>query len=275
MRRSRNILAAISVLALILTACGKSAAPIRVYSGLGPNWYNADLSTLPFADDPGAMAEVALILSQRNAVEGQKYYAFKLAEMAFARSDERRIALAYSRAAYLLAEIEPDEDRMVEIAEKGLAAAEKAGTANKDPEANFYYALNLGLVLKTKGLFALGRLPKLQETLKIAMEKPEQDMGGPLRVLGMLYLSAPEWPQGIGDLEKSLELLEQASTNYPAHPQNHIFYAKALIEDDDPESASAVLQKAEKSAVEEIWGTYYFRQWNEEIKALQRKIQKQ
>ena len=208
------------VLALILTACGKSAAPIRVYSGLGPNWYNADLSLLPFADDPGAMAEVALILSQRNAVEGQKYYAFKLAEMAFARSDERRIALAYSRAAYLLAEIEPDEDRMVEIAEKGLAAAEKAGIANKDPEANFYYALNLGLVLKTKGLFALGRLPKLQETLKIAMEKPEQDMGGPLRVLGMLYLSAPEWPQGIGDEVPGL--LEQASTNY-LHPQNHIF----------------------------------------------------
>ena len=129
-------------------------------------------------------------------------------------------------------------------------------------------------MLKTKGLFALGRLPKLQQTLKAAVEKPEQDMGGPLRVLGMLYLSAPEWLQGIGDLEKALDLLSQASSKYPAQPQNHIFYAKALIEDDDFENAAIALHKAEKMTVEEIWGTYYFKKWSDEIKELQKKTQK-
>ena len=127
MKQSRNILAAISVLAVLFTACGKGTAPIRIYSGVGPNWYNVDISLLPIADDPAALAEVAMMLSQRYAPEGQKYYAFRLAERAYDKAPgDRKIALAYAHTAYLIADIEPDEDRMVDIAEKGLQGCRKS-----------------------------------------------------------------------------------------------------------------------------------------------------
>ena len=275
MKRFPSIPAAISLAVLIIfCSCTKQGSSLRFYTpGIGPDWYNQDISNLPISDDADSLARIAVYLSQRYACDGQKYYAYRLARKAFElNGEDRYIALSLSHTAYLLADIEQDEDRMVEFAEIGLNAAEKAGKGKNDPEANYYYALHLGLILQTKGLFALGKLPRLQEALKISMEKPGQDSGGPLRVLGMLYLSAPAWPQGIGDIEKALELLSEASTRYPAHPQNHIFYAKALIEDDDYENAAAALQKAEKMAIEEIWGSYYMKKWADEIKQLQKKI---
>jgi hypothetical protein len=50
--------------------------------------------------------------------------------------------------------------------------------------------------VQVKGLTAIGRLSELVSLLKTASAKPEIDQGGPLRVLGLLYVRAPAWPVG-------------------------------------------------------------------------------
>jgi len=86
-----------------------------------------------------------------------------------------------------------------------------------------------------------------------------------------MYLKAPAWPTVIGDLDKSLELLEKASKKYPSHPQNFIFYAQALIEDGNKSKAHANLETAYKLATPEIWGMYYSKKWRTEIDELKKK----
>jgi hypothetical protein len=73
----------------------------------------------------------------------------------------------------------------------------------------------------------------LQGEMQRAVDlSPEIDDGGPLRLLGILYLKAPPWPTGFGG-EKALELLREAVEKHPAHPLNHLFYAEVLWEADE------------------------------------------
>ncbi|TFH41213.1 MAG: hypothetical protein E4G96_05960, partial [Chrysiogenales bacterium] len=97
------------------------------------------------------------------------------------------------------------------------------------------------------------------------------DYGGPLRVLGMLYIKAPAWPSGIGDLDKALDLLRRATEKYPSHPLNYMFYGDALLQDDDKEKALENLETAYRLAVPEIWGLPYSTIWRREIDALKSK----
>ena len=100
-------------------------------------------------------------------------------------------------------------------------------------EIQYYYAVNLGMVIRQHITLAATRLSSLVKALESASKlAPQVDWGGPWRVLGALYLMAPAWPQGMGDTEKALELLKKAVDQYPEHPQNHFYYAKALWETD-------------------------------------------
>jgi tetratricopeptide (TPR) repeat protein len=247
---------------------------LRYYTpGLGPDWYTYNLGELPAASDSAALVKLSRDLGQRYASHGQKYFAFALAKKALDLDQKSRdAALAMAHAAFLLADLEDKKSTMLEFAECGMAAAEKAGDLAADPEASYYYALHLGMILNTKGIFALGKLPRLHEVLKVAAQKPDVDMGGPLRVLGMLYLSAPAWPQGIGDIDRALELLQEASERFPAHPQNHLFYARVLIEEDDYAGATKALDRAAGMAIEQIWGPDYHKKWSDDIALLRKKI---
>jgi predicted Zn-dependent protease len=85
--------------------------------------------------------------------------------------------------------------------------------------------------------------------------------------LGALYLKAPPWPGGIGDLDKALELLEKAVKEHPGHPINHLFYAQALWEEDDEANLSRVkaeLALGEKLLAEGNWG-YSKEPWQKEF----------
>ena len=78
----------------------------------------------------------------------------------------------------------------------------------------------------------------------------------PLRVLGMLYLRAPAWPKGIGDLDLALEHLEKAVKEFPAHPANCLFYAEALKEDDRTKEAKKYLYLCVELINEGNWGEF-------------------
>jgi tetratricopeptide (TPR) repeat protein len=110
------------------------------------------------------------------------------------------------------------------------------GTGNNAGVIHYYLAVNLGLAIQEHIALAMRNLSRLSAELEQACAlAPDEDQGGPYRVMGMLYFRAPPWPQGIGDEEKALELLSKAAKKYPGHPLNHLFYAKVLwaIEEED------------------------------------------
>jgi hypothetical protein len=282
--KSSNMKAVVSIaLIFFFSGClfqkkiSSQTRPTQMAGESQPDWYGADIKLLPIANNPDALAEIANALCLRSAPLGQKVYAMRLAAYAIDQDKKNKhAALALSRAAFLVADtIEGDEKEIKKNAEIGVNAARIAGVDENNPEACYYFALNQGLIVHSQGLFGIKKLPEIVNALKIAQKNGSIDYAGPIRVLGILYLKAPAWPSGIGDLDKSLDLLEQAVTKEPAFPQNYIFYAEALIEDDNHEKALQNLDIAYRLAVPEIWGIYYSKKWRADIDELKKKINKQ
>lgn len=238
------------------------------------NWFEADIRILPIINNARALSNIVAEICIPSASFGQKVYAMRLATQVFSLDKTPASGVLLSRTAFYVADaIDSDEEKMKKSAEIGVRAARAAGINESNPEACFYFALNQGLILRSKGLFALNKLPEVHEALKMAQKAEQLESGGPLRVLGMMYLKAPAWPSGIGDLDKALELLEKAVASYPEHPQNFMFLAEALIEDDNKEEALTHLDTAYKLAVPEIWGAYYSKKWRAEIDAFKKKYE--
>lgn len=148
-----------------------------------------------------------------------------------------------SRVALLLAERATVPDRRDQLAAEGVRSAEQALAqgADGDGAVHYYLAANLGLAVREHPTQAAANLARLEREMQRAVAlNPGLDDGGPLRLLGMLYLKAPPWPTGIGDGDKALELLERAARQYPGHPLNHLFHAEALWEVEGGKAAARV-----------------------------------
>lgn len=144
----------------------------------------------------------------------------------------RRTSLG-SRVCLQLAVRDTDPSRREQFASEGVRFAEEALMlgASGVGVVHYYLAANLGLAVRDRLDLAIQNLPRLEREMQRAVElSPDVDDGGPLRLLGMLYLKAPPWPSGIGDGDKALELLKRAVDQHPSHPLNHLFYAQALWE---------------------------------------------
>jgi len=171
----------------------------------------------------------------------------------------RRTALG-SRVCLHLAERETNQESREKLAAEGVGFAETALAhgGNGDGEVHYYLAANLGLAVREHPTQAMGNLGRLEAEMKQAVAlNPDIDEGGPLRVLGTLYLKAPAWPSGIGDLDKALELLGKVVKKHPGHPLNHLFYAQALCAEGDEATLSqarAEYALGEKLLAEGNWG---------------------
>lgn len=189
----------------------------------------------------------------------------------------RRTSLG-SRLCLHLAEREANPDRREKLAAEGVSFAEAALAqgADNDAEVHYYLAANLGLAVRERITLAMDNLGRLESEMKRAVAlNPDIDYGGPLRLLGALYLKAPAWPNGIGDLDKSLELLEKAVKKHPAHPLNHLFYAQALWHEGDEASlsqAKAEFALGEKLLAEGAWG-YSKEPWKKEFAEFQKELE--
>lgn len=175
-----------------------------------------------------------------------------------------------SRLCLHLAERQANQDQREKFATEGVRLAENALTqgGNDNGAVHYYLAANLGLSVRDHMTIAVANLGRLENEMKQAVAlSPDIDDGGPLRLLGALYLKAPAWPAGIGDIDKALELLEKAVNNHPKHPLNHLFYAQALWQDD--ENANLTRVKSEfalgnKLLAEGHWG-YNKEPWQREF----------
>jgi tetratricopeptide (TPR) repeat protein len=176
---------------------------------------------------------------------------------------DRTIGLILARCSLMRADLEKDPNRLLVIAEQGAEAARSVSRGPDDAEAAYLSALNLGLYVRAKGLTAVGRLSEMVALLKTAGAQPQLDQGGPLRALGLLYVKAPGWPIGPGDLDAGLDLLKQAAEKFPEHPLNHLFYAYALIAAGEKASARGELDRARALCAAERFGDWATR-WKTE-----------
>lgn len=188
----------------------------------------------------------------------------------------RRTALG-SRLCLNLAERETTPDKREKLAAEGVSFAEDAIAhgGDGDGEVHYYLATNLGLAVREHVTLAMENLGRLEaESKKAVALNPSIDDGGPLRVLGALYLKAPAWPNGIGDHDKALELLSRAVKEHPGHPLNHLFYAQALWDDDsegNETQAKVELAQGLKLLHEGVWG-YRKQPWEKEFDDFQQEV---
>lgn len=236
-----------------------------------PALQGIEVEELTDSEDPLEMARAAGIHCGYRSGLDRQLAAFKLAQRAYLEAPGNRLVdLTLARCSLSLAGLMEDEKLKVEVAQKGYEAASAAG-GKKDPVSAYYYGACLGMLIEDKGIAAAGELDELEAALKKAAENADTDSGGPLRALGMLYLRAPPWPTGIGDLDRSLELLGRAARDFPRHPANHIYYSYALQEDGRSDEARRELSRAEEALREGEWGEYASG-WEEEIAAFRKDI---
>jgi len=247
------------LITIVLSGCGS----IPTHSP--PALVGVEVEELTDSEDPNEMIETANRYCNYSATLEKQLAAFKLAQRVYLMDRSNRDgALTLARSALFISGLIEDGEMKWEIIRKGYEAAVMAGGEDDDPAAAYYFGALLGLLIEDEGLTAAGEVPRFQEAMERAEKKPETDMGGPLRGLGMLYLRAPAWPAGVGDLELALEFLERAGQEYPNHPENHLFYAYALEEDDQIDEAREELKRAEEAISNGQWGDFSDR-WRKEI----------
>ncbi len=253
---------------MIFAACSSGSGNIKFE--LNSN----DRVIISAISDKKALIDYVHAYSERPRSLDRKYEAYRIAS--YLRAEDARstsAALAMSRAAYMCAESEKDDDLRLKAAEAGAEAAEAAGAMRGSREAAYYYAVNSGIVLSIRGLPAIGRLSSMKEAIDYAVTDQSIDSGGPLRVGGMLYLKAPAWPTGFGDIDYALEMLSRSVELFPDFPQNRIHYAEALLENGNVREAGLQLSEAELVITPERWGTDYARMWKEQISTLKKRLQ--
>ena len=156
-------------------------------------------------------------------------------------------AWEFSRATFDLAEFATNGTKRAQLAVEGIDAARAAIRLNEQSAAaNYYLAMNLGQLARTKLLGALKLVGEMEKhfTLAAALD-PSFDYGGPDRNLGVLYREAPGWPASIGSRAKAKVHLKKAVELVPAYPANHLELLQAQIDWKENRAAEKMLPVVE------------------------------
>ena len=111
-------------------------------------------------------------------------------------------------------------------------------------EGHYWYAINVGLLADVDRAYGLDAVGEMETALKRAIELDERyDFAGPLRVLGILHLRTPAPPVSIGSPRKGLRLLQRAVELFPDYPENYLYLAEALRDNDRADEARVAIRK--------------------------------
>jgi tetratricopeptide (TPR) repeat protein len=147
-------------------------------------------------------------------------------------------------ACYLyLAETAEDRDGRLEMARRGLEAAQEVARLHPESALAHYLSAHLaGLEAEADPLRGLVAVRHIEESATRARDlNPHLDGGGPDRILGELYLQAPGPPVSVGDPERALEHFRRAVDLAPDIGENRLGLAEALLSMEEPSSACAEL----------------------------------
>lgn len=219
-------LAALALAACVgwMCSCASVGAPV---SRLAAEWSALSASpaelallaeeTLRTTRSPGAMARAAVAVEK----------AYDLATGA----ERGRIAELGCRVYIALSERMGEREWRSLLARRAVNWVARGRRASPDERIwDYHEGAAWGLIASSD--LAPGR--SLQERVEAPLLKLVDsdegagiEQGGSLRILGTLYVSAPPWPAGVGDIDEGFALLERAVHDYAGHPLNHFFIAKA------------------------------------------------
>jgi tetratricopeptide (TPR) repeat protein len=209
---------------------------------------NAKIDRLAAAlpDDPAALMQHAEGIWARTRAPRP------LAEAAVALEKAAALAPADAGARWraarvyvALAEKARESEARRALARRGATWAKAAlGVAPASTEGLYYLGSALGLAASAELAPTLEDQSAIEEPfVRLVESAPGFEQGGPLRILGTLYMQAPPWPAGVGDVDEGMVLLERAIREFPDHPLNHLFIAKAFVKLGQRDRARSPLER--------------------------------
>lgn len=162
-----------------------------------------------------------------------------------AAGPERLLVLArLARAAFFLGDLADGGQRRLYY-EQGRQYAETIVREFPDRvEGHYWLGLNLAGLADVSRMQGMRLLPKIMAALeRAAAIDPAYDQAGAYRVLGRIYYEAPGRPLSVGDIAKSLALLQKASQLAPGNSTNYLYLGEALLKAGRPAEARAQLEK--------------------------------
>lgn len=198
------------------------------------------------------------------------------------RADESNVsaAIEYATAAFDHSNLANRSTERALIAKPAIASCRQLLIGSPThAQGNYYLALNLGQLARTRWLGALKIVAEMEKRLLTAKaQNPQQDFAGPDRALGRLYFQAPGWPASIGHRKKGIDHLQQAIASAPDYPGNHLFYLEMLastkrfpIAQMHLDKARAALQRARSQLTSEYWA-YRWPEWDRRWQTIQEQL---
>jgi hypothetical protein len=155
------------------------------------------------------------------------------------------------QAAFELADIVTTSSRRARLANEGIAVCKAA--LERDPKlapAQYYFALNLGQLARTKSIGALRLVSQMEAALKQSIRiGAEVDFAGPHRSLGLLYRDAPGWPVSVGSRSKARQHLQKATEVRSDFPENWICLLESYLEWGDKRALESNIKKVDELLV--------------------------
>lgn len=141
-------------------------------------------------------------------------------------------AWQFARACFDRADFATNDTERADLAQTGIKVSR--ALVQQQPAfapAQYYLAMNLGQLARTKTLGALPVVSEMEELFKrVRQLDPGFDFAGPDRCLGLLYRDAPGWPLSIGSKIKARKHLQLAVELASDHPENRLNLLEAFLE---------------------------------------------
>ena len=252
------------VISLLLVACSSvqapPAGPVHANGGVLPE-SSAELIALA---DQIYMSSRKLTQLKRAIASLQK--AVKL------KPGNYKLMWRYARILSVMARY--DKTRGEKWATQGKVAAAKAIKLNpKGGEGHIYHSICAGIL----GKYRLSEAEDLsKEALKSAVQAgnidPAYSDGLAARIQGAIYLYAPAWPGGVGDLDEAFELLTKLGQEHPA-PENFYYLAEAHRKTEQNRQAARLYRRVLKFKARGLWrveGPLFRRRCRQHLKQLAR-----
>jgi tetratricopeptide (TPR) repeat protein len=238
---NRRVLALLVALLVAACAC-RSIQNVRVESKQ-PESLTADEARKAYAEG------LALYNQQPRALATVTNAARLLEQAARTLRDDYDAQWEGAEALEFLAENDTRPEFRREAAQHGIVLSRRASEVKPDGvEGHYWYALNVGWLADVDHSYGLDAVGEMETSLKRAMTLDERyDLGGPPRVLGILYLRTPLPPASIGSPRKGLRLLQHAVELFPGYPENYLYLAEALRDNGRADEAREALRNVLES----------------------------
>lgn len=185
--------------------------------------------------------------------------------------------LAKAKEASERAQTASNREQQKNWALHGVSVAEQCLMRAPEESGCYYYrAINTGLYHEVKIVgYQKGVKQMIEDCEKVIKLDPRYDHGGAYRILGQIYTKLPQTGGRADnitrDLTKAEDYLRQAVRIDPSYPENHLFLAETLFEEEKFVEASSELATANEQ-------TPHWRldkshnEWQLTIKDLEKKI---